>query len=234
MSLVSYTLHDNIATIAMDDGKANAISPAMVTELNAALDRAERDGAVVVLWGREGMFSGGFDLSVISGEVEAATALVQSGCQLVRRLLTFPTPVIGAVTGHAIAAGAFFLLSCDYRIGIDGEFKYGLNEVAIGLTMPYMGIELARELLPRRYFNRAVMNAELFTSHAAVDAGFLDQVVEAEAFGNAVKALTASMAALDMEAHKTTKLRARKALLEKIDWAIEQDTMEFGVLIGQS
>ena len=234
MSLVTYSLNDKLATITMDDGKANVISPAMVEALNDALDTAEREAAVVVLTGRSGMFSGGFDLSEMAKGMDAAAALVQSGSALAKRLLAFPLPVIGASSGHAIAMGSFLLLSCDHRIGLDGEFKYALNEVAIGLTMHHVGIELARDRLTRRHFNRAVMNAELFTPRAAVEAGFLDQVVEADHFAHALKERAALLAGLNSTAFKHTKRKARQTLFKTLDWAMAEDAEEFKKLIAAS
>lgn len=231
MDLVSYTLKDNIATIAMDDGKANVISADMVSELHEALDRAERAHAVVVLTGRPGVFCGGFDLGVLNEGIEAAAALMQMGGELSRRLLAFPSPVIAAASGHAIAMGAFLLLCCDYRTGIEGDFKLGLNEVAIGMTMPNVGIELARGRLTRRHFNRAVINAEMFAPAAAMEAGFLDRVVEPDGFDAAVREQAQAMLALNREAFRNTKRKARKSLLGKLEWAMKQDADDFVTLL---
>lgn len=232
MSPVTYTLTGNLATIRMDDGKANVISPVMVAALNSALDQAEKDSKVVVITGREGVFSGGFDLSVLASGMDAAVALVQSGSELARRLLSFSQPVVAASSGHAIAMGAFLLLSCDYRLGVQGEYKYGLNEVAIGMTIHHVGIELARDRLPRHYFNRAVINAEMFTPTSAIEAGFLDQVVATQELQQASQTRAVQLAALNAEAHKNTKGKARKRLLDTIDWAIRQDFEDLKQLMG--
>lgn len=234
MSIVSYASEGNIATITMDDGKVNALSPLLLEELFAALDRAEQERAVVVLSGREGIFSGGFDLRVIGQGNEASLALARAGSQLMQRLLTFPTPVLAASPGHAIAMGIFVLLSCDYRIGIAGDFRYGLNEVAIGMTLPYSGIELAAERLSRRHFSRAVNNAEMFSPAAAVEVGYLDTVVEPDAFAAAVQAQARQLSALNMDAHRQTKSKSRESLLAKLDIAMERDFESFKTLFGLS
>ncbi len=104
----------------MDDGKVNALSMAMFGEVNAALDRAGQAGATVVLAGREGIFSARFDLTVLRAGGPQAAALVQAGFELSARLLAFPAPVVVACTGHAVAMGAFLLLSGDFRIGAAG------------------------------------------------------------------------------------------------------------------
>src|SRR6185503_10431701 len=133
-TLVSYQLDGSVATITMDDGKVNALSLQMLTELGAALDRATADRAVVVLTGRDGIFSAGFDLKVLRAGGPDAWAMLRGGFELAERILSFPTPVLIACTGHAIAMAVFLLLSGDYRVGVDGPYKINANEVAIGLT----------------------------------------------------------------------------------------------------
>ncbi|MGN5517295.1 crotonase/enoyl-CoA hydratase family protein [Halopseudomonas sp. Lyrl_26] len=221
--LVSYSFSDGIARLGLDNGKANALSPEVFEALNAALDRAELDRAVVVISGKPGIFSGGYDLKVMTASPEAAKGLVSIGSSLSRRLLAHPYPVVAVCTGHAIAKGAFLLLSCDYRIGVQGPFKIGLNEVAIGMTMHHAGIELARARLTNSAFNRSVINAEMFSPEQAVEAGFLDRAVPAEELEAEAMAIASQLTQLNMTAHRKTKLKARKGLLELLDWAIDED-----------
>ena len=223
MELINVETENNIHTISLNNGKVNAISPQVIAELNAALDQAEQDKAVVILTGQTGIFSGGFDLKTMTKSAEAAIALVTAGSQLSRRMLAFPTPIIGACNGHAIAKGAFLMLSCDYRIGCAGNFKIGLNEVAIGMTMHNAGLEIARNRLPINYLTRAVINAELFSPESAVVAGFLDQVVVEEQLMTSAKNVAKQMQSLNMAAHHGTKLRERNATLIALDAAIETD-----------
>ena len=221
--LVSYSFSDGIARLGLDNGKANALSPEVFEALNAALDRAEQDRAVVVISGKPGIFSGGYDLKVMTASPEAAKGLVSIGSSLSRRLLAHLYPVVAVCTGHAIAKGAFLLLSCDYRIGVQGPFKIGLNEVAIGMTMHHAGIELARARLTNSAFNRSVINAEMFSPEQAVEAGFLDRAVPAEELEAEAMAIASQLTQLNMTAHRKTKLKARKGLLELLDWAIDED-----------
>ncbi len=224
MELVSLEIQDSIATITINNGKVNAISPQVVAEINSALDQAEQQKAVVILTGKTGILSGGYDLNTMKISSDSAVALVTSGSTLARRMLAFPTPIIAACNGHAIAKGAFLLLSCDHRIGSEGAFKIGLNEVAIGMTMHYAGVELARNRIPRNYLTRSVINAELFDPETAVLAGFLDQVVEEQQLMATAQKLAKQMLALDMTAHHGTKLKERKEILAALDAAIEVDT----------
>jgi enoyl-CoA hydratase len=223
MTLVNYELKDRIATITLDDGKANVLSSAMIAEIHAALDRAQADEAAVIITGREGRFSGGFDLKELTSSGEAAMALVKSGFLLAERLLTFPTPTIIASPGHAIAMGVFLMLSVDYRIGAAGAFKYQANEVAIGLPMPYSAIEMCRGRLTPTAFNRAIILAEVFSPDDALTAGFLDRVVPPEELMDAARAKASSFLALNDTAHKMSKERARERQLEALRAAIVQD-----------
>ena len=221
--LVSYSFSDGIARIGLDNGKANALSPALFEALNGALDRAEQDRAVVVLAGKPGIFSGGYDLKVMTSSADAAKELLSIGSTLSRRLLSHPFPVVAVCTGHAIAKGAFLLLSADYRIGVEGPFKIGLNEVAIGMTMHHAGIELARARLTNSAFTRSVINAEMFSPADAVEAGFLDRVVAADDLEAEAMAMATQLTKLNMTAHRNTKLKTRRALLEVLDWAVVED-----------
>ena len=221
--LVSYYLDDGIATLILSNGKVNAISPEVISAFNAALDQAEKDRAVVIITGQPGILSGGYDLKVMTASPEQAIELVSQGSSLARRLLSHPFPVVVACPGHAVAKGAFLLLSVDYRIGVEGPFSIGLNEVQIGMTMHYAGIELARDRLRKSALHRSVINGEMFNPVSAVDAGFLDQVVKPEALLDTAREVAQQLKKINMRAHKNTKLKVRKELLEALDKAIELD-----------
>jgi enoyl-CoA hydratase len=220
---VTYRLDGPVATITMDDGKVNVLSLAMQQELNTALHRAAADEAVVVLTGRPGRFSAGFDLGVLTAGGPDARAMLRGGYELAARLFSFPSPVVIACTGHALAMGSFLLLAADYRIGAAGTYKIGANEVAIGLTMPATAIELCRQRLTPPYLHRAVNNAEIFTPETAIAAGWLDRVVPAEELATAAAAKATELAGLNRPAHTATKLRLRAAALTSINAAIEAD-----------
>jgi enoyl-CoA hydratase len=186
--LVTYRLDDGIAEITLDDGKANVMSPAMMAGINAALDRAAADGAAVLLTGRPGLFSAGFDLAIMRGDQAAADAMVETGFELAARVLSFPAPVITACTGHAVAMGLFLVLSSDYVISAAGPYKLTANEVAIGLTMPRTAIEILRQRLVPAAALRALTLSEPFTPATALAAGMVDEVVRAAALDRAVLA----------------------------------------------
>ena len=217
-SPVTYSLANGIATLAMDDGKANAMAPAMSAALNAGLDQAAADKArAVIIRGRPGLLCGGFDLKIIRGEDEALKAQMRNaGMELLKRLYLAPQPIIFAVTGHAVAMGALLLFAGDIRIGLAGDFRIGLNETGIGLSLPIAGIELARDRLLPTELSRAVINAQLYRPDEAAAIGYLDQVAKADDFDERVRSAAASLAELDPEAFAETKRRVRQPTLDRI------------------
>lgn len=215
-----------VALITMDDGKANALSKSMIAAVMAAVREAEADAdcVAIVIAGREGRFSAGFDLSVVqSGDGAAVGDLVADGGDLVRTLYGCSLPVIAACTGHALAAGALMLLGSDVRIGADGPFKVGLNEVAIGLTLPEWAHTIAGERLAKRHIQRAIANARVTSPSASVEVGFLDRVVPPEEVIDAAIAEAAELAVLDRGAYARTMRGFRKATLDKMAAEIAED-----------
>ncbi len=228
--LARYELKDRIATITIDDGKVNAFSIPMLEAVHAAFDQAERDEAIVILTGRENYFSAGFDLKVFAGgEVDQVIEMLTLGATLVERILGFARPVITACSGHTVAAGAFLPLAADMRIGIEGPYRIGLNEVKIGLSVPWFVIELARQRLAPAHFNRAVVSATMHSPSEAVSAGFFDRVVPADELRAASLGAAAELAELNPQAHAATKLRVRGDALKAIRSAIETELTPEGL-----
>jgi enoyl-CoA hydratase len=211
----------------------NALSLTMLTELGAALDRAAADRAVVVLTGRPGVFSAGFDLPVLRAGGTAAAQLLHAGFELAERMLAFPAPVLIACPGHAVAMGVFLLLSGDYRIGASGPYKLTANEVAIGMTMPLAAVEICRQRLTPAAFNRAVLLAEVFKPEDAAAAGFLDRLVPPAELAAAAAAAAADLTGLDLDAHAASKLRARHLTLTALREAIDRDDAAYRALLAQ-
>ncbi len=174
---VTYTRSDLISSVVMDDGKLNVFSIPMLHALHEAFDQAEQDGTVVLLKGRPGCFTAGFDLKTLSGPPQDVLTLLRLGAALAERVLSFPAPVVIACTGHAFPAGAFLLMAADARVGADGPFRLGLNEVRIGLTLPWFAVALARHRLAPAQFDHAAVTGDMLDPEAAREAGLLDSVV---------------------------------------------------------
>jgi enoyl-CoA hydratase len=220
---VRYELRDTVAITVMDDGKANALSHAVIETLHACLDRAERDAAAVLLTGRERRLSGGFDLSRMLSSPEAARDLVTAGAELMLRLYAFPRPVVVACNGHALAAGAILLLVADARIGAAGDFKIGLNEVSIQMTLPVFAMELARARLSKRHFTAAATQARVYDPQGAIDAGYLDTAVPPEQLFDIAFTHARQLATLPDPAFRNTKQNERGAIVQLIRDTLEAD-----------
>lgn len=218
-------VEDGVARISLDDAKVNALSPAMIAGIDAGLDAAEKGGAVAVLRGRPGIFSAGFDFRTFAEGPEAGLAMVRAGAELIVRILSFPRPVVTACTGHAYPAGAFLMLAADQRFGVPGDFRIGLNEVAIGMTVPRFAVELVRHrcipaALPR------VATGTLLGPEEALRLGYLDQLVEADALENAVDAEVARLKTLDAAAFTETKARLNAPVIAALQQAIDAEWRE--------
>ena len=221
---VSYEIVDGAAVvITMDDGKANAVSPALQAGVNAALDAAEGHSLPVVLTGRPGFFSAGFDLKTLATGGQPAVDMLHGGITLAMRLLSHPMPVVVASPGHAIAMGVFLSLCGDYRIGADGPYRYVANEVAIGMAMPFSTIELLRQRVTPAALTRSVLLAELFTPANAVANGFLEEVVPPEQLMPRALEFAGSLSALDATAHAVSKKRLRAGVLSAMRDGLERD-----------
>ena len=215
-----------VAVITMADGKANAFSKEAISNLVAAIDEAEADPSVVaaVIAGSDGKFSGGFDLNVMrSGDIAAVVDLVADGGDLVRHTYMSGLPIVAACTGHALAAGALLLLGCDVRVGAIGDYKIGVNEVAIGMVLPDWGMTICRERLSKRHLQRAVATARITDAPGAVDVGFLDIAVEMDDVVPRAIEEAASFANLDRPSYARTMTQFRGGVAETMANQIAAD-----------
>ena len=213
---MNYELKDKVAVLHLDDGKANAVGYDLIGFINDSLDKAADDAGAVLLQGREGVLSAGFDLKEMANGPDAAAALVAEGAKLFLRLFSLPQPLVIACTGHAIAAGGFMLLSADNRIGAAGDFKIGLNETAIGMTIPVFGRELAKARLATQHVTRAYVQANLYDPDGAVAAGFLDKVLPPDQVVEGALAEAAALAELPAANYAGNKHEIRAPFIETI------------------
>lgn len=221
--LVRFSIEDGVATASMDDGKANALSDAMMDGLLAALTQAEKDAKALVLHGRPERFSAGFDLKVMMSGKDAATKMLRKGSDLLMRLYGSPIPIVAACTGHALAGGALMLCTADVRLGMDGPYKLGLNEVAIGLPVPILAMELARDRLHPHEFTRGTLFAQIYDPSGAVKAGYLDALAQPDALLGAAQAEARRLGSLSRMAYAASKQRMRKRTITMIHETLEAD-----------
>ena len=227
---VSSRTDEDVVVITVDDGKANALSFSVIDGLTAALDEAATTAKAVVIMGREGKFSAGFDLKVMTGSIEDARNLLAGGAHLGLRVFEFPMPVVLGVTGHALAMGGILTTTADYRVGAEGPYKLGLNEVAIGMPVPSFGVELCRDRLSPAWFTRCVQNATLCSPTEAVQAGFLDEVVGLDGVEARARAVAAHLAeTVHPGPFRMTRQTIRGALAEQLRTGLAADMALFDV-----
>jgi enoyl-CoA hydratase len=228
-SPLTTTIEDGVAVLRFDDGKANVLSYGAVDAFDAALDRAEADAESVCIVGREGMFCAGFDLAVMTAGPDAARDLVTRGGRMLMRLYLHPQPVVAAVTGHALAAGALLTLVCDVRIGADVPAKIGLNETSIGMPLPLFAVELAHARLAPTSLARATLGAEIFSPQGAAEVGYLDRVEPADAVTDEAVSEARRLGAYRAAAYAQTKTVLRQPLADRVRAGIASDLARFTV-----
>lgn len=217
-----YDNQNGIVTITVDDGKANVVGHSFIDELYRALEQAEQEAAVaVVLRGRSGLFSAGFDLREFEkGEAEGA-ALALRGFELLTRLYSYPLPLIAACTGHGIAMGAFIIMACDLRIAVRGNFKMSLPETAIGMDMPEVPLLLVRSRISPRHLTRVALLAEVYNPERALEAGFIDELVDADELSDRCLAAAQQLAQLPAAQFAKNKLIIRGPALDSMRASLE-------------
>ena len=218
---VTLKTEEDVSIIQMDDGKVNVFSPDMIKNFNDVLDQVTTDKGAMLIIGREGMFSAGFDLKVMMSSPENAAAMVKSGFELLMRVFTFPRPVVAACSGHAIALGAFLLCSCDHRIGCKGDFKIGANELRNNMIVPTPILELAKFRLIKSHKQRALLNAEMYSIEDAVAPGYLDEVTDHDQLFDLALAKAKDLATLAHPQYLQTKKLDQEDVAAKIYSGIE-------------
>lgn len=212
---------DDIATITLDDGKANAIDWDWMAAFMPLLDEAEKDAKALIITGRDGIFSGGFNLKKMPGATpEQLGKLLDDASEMLARLYESPLPIIAACSGHAIAMGSFFLCACDTRIGTKGDYKFGANETLNAMPLPVFAVELPRDRLNPHYMTRSLIQSEMYGVDDAIKAGYLDMVVEKNALMSTALGLAKKLAQLPSKAYSKNKRLVRHHTLTRIRDAI--------------
>jgi enoyl-CoA hydratase len=209
-------IEDGIAIISLNDGKANAFSFAMMEALNACFDEAEAKADVIVLTSEGRAMCAGFDLKVMKEQPDRVADMVGMGGQFLTRVFGNDKPVVIASPGHGIAAGGLLMLSADYRIGAEGEARYGLNESAIGMVLPSFGQDLAEFKINNKYLDMCFVGAELIDTPTAIEAGFLDEAVPADQLMARAMEKAKALQALHPKAYAGNKRLVRGATTEKM------------------
>ena len=219
--LATLTSEDDISIITLDDGKANVFSPKMIQDVNECLDKVPTESGALIITGREGMFSAGFDLKIISaGDVQATMDMSLSGFKLLSRLFSFPRPILAACSGHGIALGTFLLCCCDYRIGVKGDFMIGANEMRTNMVIPIPILELINHRISSSHKYKAILGAEMYSIENGIEAGLIDEVVDPGNLMETAMLKAKDLASMGHPSYTLTKELLIREPLQKINDAI--------------
>ncbi|MDC3244631.1 crotonase/enoyl-CoA hydratase family protein [Gammaproteobacteria bacterium] len=219
--IATLTSKDDISIITLDDGKANVFSPKMIQDVNQCLDKVPTESGALIITGREGMFSAGFDLKIISaGDIQATMDMSLSGFKLLSRIFSFPRPILAACSGHGIALGTFLLCCCDYRVGVKGDFMIGANEMRTNMVIPIPILELISHRVSASHKYRAILGAEMYSIESGVEAGLIDEVVDPENLMETAMLKAKDLATMGHPSYSLTKELLIREPLQKINNAI--------------
>lgn len=196
-----------VRILTLDRPPANAEDETLLGDLAAALERAGRDAAVraVVLTGAGRFFCGGFDLAAARRDDVSGPLFRDLFRDTHLALLTLPKPTVTMLNGHAIAGGLVLALACDYRLGVEGDYKIGLNEVAIGASYPKVAFEIVRLRLAHARASELLLGAALYPASQAVRLGVVDELLPPATFADTVLRRAARLGAFPREAYAHTK-----------------------------
>ena len=225
MRAVEYEIENGVATITMNDGRANIMNAPFVSSLMAAFEKAERDEAAVVL--RSGLptiYSAGFDVRVFAArDAEEALEMVKTGGELVYAMLTFSRPIVAVAQGHVFPMGLFTLLAADYRIADDQDFRWVLNEVEIGIVPPLYAFRLLQGRLSAAWVARALSTAERFSAKEGLEAGVFHEIASTADLNARTRAVAARLAALPSAAFDGIKQRLNADIAAEIRSVIDSE-----------
>ena len=223
--IATLTTDGDVSIITLNDGKANVFSPEMSKAVSSLLDQVPEDKGSLMITGRPGIFSAGFDLKIISsGDSDAVASMVKAGFTLLARIYNFPRPVIAACSGHGVALGAFLLCCADYRIGAKGQFIVQANETRNNMSIPTPILEISKSRIAKTHWYRAILNAEAYPVENAIEPGYLDEVTDAENLMNRAMEVANDLATLGHPHYKITKDLDQKETLKRINDAIGENT----------
>lgn len=173
--------HDGgIVELRMARPPVNALNPELIAALKQAIEQAPRDGGnAIVISGSPGLFSAGLDIpALLQLDRAAMRAFWVDFFGVCAALARSPIPVAAAVTGHSPAGGAVLAIFCDYRVMSRGEFRIGLNEVQVGLTVPECIQAALRRLVGTYRAERLLVEGAMLDADDALATGLVDELTD--------------------------------------------------------
>ena len=206
---------DGYLVVTIDDGKANALSVEIIDGLRSAIATAVQLRKPLVITGRDGCFSAGFDMAIMTSGEEDQVMELLGGAPGCTEAIEAPVPIVASCSGHALAGGALLLLCADYRMGRTGPYRLGLNEVAIGMALPSFAVAVASHRIEHRFLTSATMFAEVASPGAGLGDG-LPRRAGVDPLPRACS-LAAELAGLPGDAFAATKRRVWRGLRKELE-----------------
>lgn len=206
MSFVRFEPHGNIALLRLDNGVTNAINPQLVNELAEAVEKAGSDYRGLVLAGGEKFFSIGFDLpSLLDIDRVAMTDFFNCFNKLCYDLYSLGIPTACVLAGHTIAGGGILAMAADFRYAAQGRKQIGLNEIKLGIPVPYLADLIMRQLVGDRMATKMIFSGEFIPLDQAHEKGLVDGMFAPEALEKQAIVKISEMAAFDPTAFSAAK-----------------------------
>jgi enoyl-CoA hydratase len=215
--MIDVATKEGVAVLTMQHGKANALDIEFCDALAQHLsDLARGDAKAVVLTGQGTMFSAGVDLKrASSGGADYLRKFLPSLHRLYNVAFNLPKPLVAAINGHAIAGGAVLAACADRRIMARGNARIGTTELQVGVPFPALAFEIVRFAVPSRYLSEFTLGAAIYGTEDALERGWVNEVVEAEALMLRAFAVAHQYGALSPPAFAQTKKQIRQAVAER-------------------
>jgi enoyl-CoA hydratase len=223
---VQESVTDGVMLLELDRAPANAMDLSLLTELCDRLDALALDPPqAVVLAGRHGFFSGGVDLKAVPGYGPSEQRrMVESINRMVLVGYDLPCPVVGAITGHAIAGGLVLALCADVRVASESG-RYGLTEVKVAVPYPAAAIGVVRAELSAVAARRLVLGSEVTGADECLALGVFDEVLAPEAVVPRALEVAAGLAVFPREVYARSKRDLRSPALAAMREAVAKDPL---------
>ena len=209
----------NIATLQLNRPKVNAINEKMVEDLLQNLSEIKKDEKIqgIILTGNSGFFSAGLDvLELFPQSKEELTQFWVKFNQLLLELFSYPKLIFSAITGHSPAGGTVLSIMTDYRIMAEGNYKIGLNEVAVGLILPGAIGAVYQYILGTRNAEIFGLTGKLVNPEEALKVGLIDEIQPMEFVLESTKSIMLQWLKLPSYQQGLTKLKLRESYIQKI------------------
>ncbi|MFC1564968.1 enoyl-CoA hydratase/isomerase family protein [candidate division KSB1 bacterium] len=218
--MISMEKQNKIAIIKLTRGVTNPINLELIRKLSDTLDNIENDPEIrglVLTSANDKFFSIGFDIPELIGlDEDDFGVFYRSVNQVCLKLYTLPKPTLAAVNGHAIAGGTVVALCCDYRYIADGRKLMGLNEIKLGVTVPYPVDCILRDLAGSRNATEIMESGEFYEPEVSLQMGLVDRIVpQGELLSESIKKIE-QLGNMPAEAFAAIKRNKTEPMVKKI------------------